>query len=120
LRVAGSTTDNAVKRGESPHLIHKEDVRLADFARGADLLIMDAQYTDAEYPNRVGWGHCTTSYTTDIGVHADVKRLALYHHDPTRRDEMVDDIVADATRRIEAYGSGVEVFGAAEGVTIQL
>jgi phosphoribosyl 1,2-cyclic phosphodiesterase len=120
LRVAGSAPDNELKSGESPHLVHKEDVRLADFARGADLLIMDAQYTDEEYPNRIGWGHCTTSYTTDIGVHADAQRLALYHHDPTRRDDMVDEIVATAAARAASYGSHVEIFGAAEGQTVQL
>ena len=32
-----------------------------DLAGGVDLLIHDAQYTDAEYDARVGWGHSTST-----------------------------------------------------------
>lgn len=120
LLVATADEHNEPKSGHEPYLVHQEDRRLAEWAQDADLLIMDAQYTDEEYPKRIGWGHCTTSYTTDIGVLAGVKQLALYHHDPTRRDEMVDDIVSAATRRAKAYGSAVEIFGASEGTTIEL
>jgi ribonuclease BN (tRNA processing enzyme) len=120
LLVATSDEHNERKSGDQPYLVHREDRRLAEWAQHADLLIMDAQYTDEEYPKRIGWGHCTTSYTTDIAVLAGVKQLALYHHDPTRRDEMVDDIVGVAADRAQGYGSGVEIFGAAEGSTIEL
>jgi len=118
LRVLGPSSSVAPQRGSLPHLVHEEDRRLAEFVHEADLLIMDAQYTDAEYPAKIGWGHSTTSYTTDIGVLGRVKRLALYHHDPTHNDEAVDAIVAAARSRAAAYGSDVEVFGAAEGTTI--
>ncbi len=119
-RVSGPSDEKDLKHGDEPLLVHKEDRRLADFIRGADLLIMDAQYTDKEYPQRVGWGHCTTSYTTDIGVLAGVKQLALYHHDPGRRDDLVDEIVALSASRAKAYGSDVEVFGACEGLTVRI
>jgi hypothetical protein len=33
---------------------------------------------------------------------------------------MVDDIVATATTRAQVYGSNIEIFGAAEGQTVQL
>jgi len=120
LVVTGLAQPNDPSKGEHPYLVHEQDRSLAEFVRGADLLIMDAQYTDEEYPQHVGWGHCTTSYTTDIAVLGDAKKLALYHHDPTRRDDAVDEIVASARRRIAAYGSAIEVFGAAEGQTVEL
>lgn len=106
--------------GRRPDLVHEEDRRLAEFVEGADLLILDAQYTDEEYPQKVGWGHSTTSYASDIAVLGGVKRLALFHHDPTHGDERVDEIVARARRRAAAYGSSVEIFGAAEGLTVAL
>jgi phosphoribosyl 1,2-cyclic phosphodiesterase len=106
--------------GEKPRLVHGEDQELAEFTRGADLLILDAQYTDEEYPKKVGWGHSTTSYATDIGVLAGVARLALYHHDPTHDDDAVDAIVEAAQRRAAAYGAEIDVFGAAERLTVQL
>src|SRR5262249_11506335 len=32
-----------------------------ELATGADILFHDAQYTDAEYPSKVGWGHSSLS-----------------------------------------------------------
>ena len=108
------------RRGGRPHLVHEQDRSLAEFVAGADLLIIDAQYTDDEYTNKVGWGHSTTSYAVDIGVFAQVGHLALYHHDPTHGDEMIDRIVARARTRAEAYGASMTLFAAAEGMTVQL
>lgn len=102
-----------------PELVHEEDRRLAEFVEGADLLILDAQYTDEEYPSRVGWGHSTTGYATDIAVLGRVRRLALFHHDPVHSDEMVDDMVAAARKRAALFGAEVEIFGAAEGLAVE-
>lgn len=106
--------------GPQPRLVHDEDRRLAEFVRGADLLILDAQYTDEEYSQRVGWGHATTGYAADIGTLGGVRRLALFHHDPAHPDGVVDGIVRRARRRLVTYGSDIEVFGAAEGLTVAL
>mgnify|MGYP000494152162 CR=1 FL=1 len=62
---------------------------------GADLLIHDAQYLASEYPDHVGWGHSTIEYVIDIARRAEVRRVALYHHDPNRTDEQVDAMAAD-------------------------
>lgn len=108
------------KPGRQPHLVHEQDRRLAEFTAGADLLILDAQYADEEYAQKVGWGHSTTSYATDIAVLGRVGGLALYHHDPTRSDAAVDQIVGTARRRAGTYGADIKIFGAAEGQTIAL
>jgi ribonuclease BN (tRNA processing enzyme) len=70
------------------------DRRLVELSTGADLLIHDAQYTVAEYRGegglaRRGWGHSTVLDAAQVAQHADVRRLALFHHDPTRSDEAV-------------------------------
>lgn len=106
--------------GGRPRFPHDRDQHLAAFVDGADLLIMDCQYTDEEYPEKIGWGHSTTGYATDIAVLGGAKRLAIFHHDPLRGDEQVDQIVARARARADAYGSDMRVFGAAEGDTIEL
>jgi len=103
-----------------PAFSHAADRALADFVDSADLLVMDAQYTDREYLEKQGWGHSTTSYATDVAVAGRVKRLALYHHDPTHDDETVDQIVRHAQKRAAAYGSPVEILGAAERLTVTL
>ena len=37
-----------------------------DLALGVDLLLHDAQFTDAEYPERVGWGHSSVTDAVDV------------------------------------------------------
>lgn len=91
-----------------------------DFIREADLLIHDAQYTAAEYPTKIGWGHSTIEYVVDMAVAAHVKEVALYHHDPARTDEALDTLVAQARKRAADAGSNLKVIGAAEGNTIEL
>ena len=81
-------------------------------------LIHDAQFTLGEYEKHLGWGHSPVEFAVDLAVAGGVRRLALYHHDPTRNDAAVDELVALARRR--AAGTGLEVFGAAEGLVVEL
>lgn len=83
---------------------HREgeiDMTLVALARGADVLVYDAQYTPEEYagtagPSRKGWGHSTFEAGAAVARAAGVKTLALFHHDPTRSDEGVAAIVKRA------------------------
>ncbi len=59
-------------------------------AENADVLIHDAQYTDAEYVERVGWGHISTTQLARFADIAKVKRLVTFHHDPAHTDGMLD------------------------------
>ncbi len=100
--------------------MHPGDRRHCDFVAGADLLIHDTQYTAAEYPAHVGWGHSTVEYVVDLAMAAGVKRVALFHHDPRHDDAMVDSMVAMARQRVRDAGGTVEVFAAAEGGVVEL
>jgi phosphoribosyl 1,2-cyclic phosphodiesterase len=77
------------------------DPELVKLAQGADVLIYDAQYTPEEYagttgrgPSRVGWGHSTYVAAAEIARAADVSKLVLFHHDPSRNDAQVAEIEA--------------------------
>jgi len=105
----------SVGRGLRGGHIHGGDRRLIEFVRGVDLLIQDAQYTPQEYAERRGWGHGSIDYVTDVAVEAGVRRLALFHHEPTHTDDEVDRMVGYARARAAEVGSQVEVFAAAEG-----
>lgn len=96
------------------------DQRYAEFVAGADLVIHDTQYTAAEYPSRVGWGHSPVEYAVRVCRDAGVKRLALTHYDPLRDDAAVDRILEEVRLRLRADGSPLEVLGAAEGLTLEL
>ena len=75
------------------------DPALVSFCAGADLLMHDAQYTDAEYPARRGWGHSTWAQAVEVADAAGVGQLALIHHDPQRTDAAVAAIEAEAGLR---------------------
>jgi phosphoribosyl 1,2-cyclic phosphodiesterase len=74
------------------------DPRLVKLAKGADLLIHDAQYTPEEYAGtagrggpKTGWGHSTFTEAARLAEAAGVKRLVLFHHDPMQNDDAVRD-----------------------------
>jgi CheY-like chemotaxis protein/phosphoribosyl 1,2-cyclic phosphodiesterase len=101
-------------------VLHQGDQRHIEFLAGADLLIHDAQYTEAEYDQKLGWGHSTVEYCVDVAAEAGVKRLALFHHDPSRADTDLDRLVAACQHRAEEHGADLAVFGAAEGRSVTL
>jgi phosphoribosyl 1,2-cyclic phosphodiesterase len=95
------------------------DGGVLELCDGADLLIHDAQYTQAEWGPKAHWGHCTVDYAVEVARQSGVKRLALFHHDPSHGDEAVDELLGLA--RAAAAGSGIEeVLAAAEGLTIAM
>ena len=97
-----------------------QDRRYADFLKGADLLVHDAQYTAEEYPTKIGWGHSTVEYAVRIGQHAGAKRIALTHHDPLRDDDSIDRIVESIRARLTEHASSLEVFAAREGQIVEI
>lgn len=119
-----SELDQVVTNGESavkaPRQLRRLPPALVAAAKDADLLIADAQYTDEEYPQKVGWGHPRSSTVVDFAVQAGARRLALTHHDPMQSDRDVDAKVYLAAERARLLGATVEVFGAREGVTLRV
>lgn len=109
-----------IGRGLRDGVVHVGDQGLLRWLDGADLLIQDAQYTPHEYPSKIGWGHGSVDYVTDVAILGHVKRLALFHHDPLHDDDFVDSMVEYARERVIESGSPLQVFGAAEGQEIEL
>ena len=83
---------------------HKLDRAITEFARGADLYIREAQYTDEEYPHKKGWGHSTWSDALGCAHKAGVRSLALFHHDPLHDDQMMDRIDQDCRAEMQRQG----------------
>jgi phosphoribosyl 1,2-cyclic phosphodiesterase len=75
-----------------------------DLAREATLLIHDSQYTDAEYPEHLGWGHCQLSDALVFGQRTGAERLMLFHHDPLHTDDFLDALSGDAAAQWEHLG----------------
>ena len=97
-----------------------ERAKLVEFLRGSDLLLLDAQYTDEEYQEHIGWGHGSLSTTVDMAVDAKVRKLLLFHHDPNHDDAMIDQMVEQARQIAADRGSTLEIDAAQEGVELSL
>lgn len=104
---------------QAPPTLDRVDEGVLELADGADLLVHDAQYTEAEYARRSGWGHSTVDYAVLVAREAGARRLALYHHDPARTDDDLDDQLADARRTAARLGVP-DVLAAAEGLTVEV
>jgi len=71
------------------------DPDFVELCRDADLLIYYTMYTPEEYDGRadgrprVGWGHSTWEGGVALAKAANVKRYALFHHDPDQDDDEV-------------------------------
>jgi phosphoribosyl 1,2-cyclic phosphodiesterase len=90
----------------------------ASIAGGADLLLHDAQYSQDEYEERVGWGHSSVADAVEFTCAVGARRLLLFHHEPGHSD--------DSLRRLEdharslADGSEQAPTLAREGMVLEL
>jgi phosphoribosyl 1,2-cyclic phosphodiesterase len=72
------------------------------FFHGADLLIIDAQYSLTEAEQKRGWGHTAMTIAVDCAMHWDIERLGLTHHEPAHSDETIRELFARAHEYLEA------------------
>ncbi|HZM43980.1 MAG TPA: MBL fold metallo-hydrolase [Burkholderiales bacterium] len=98
----------------------KLDAEFVQFLSGADLYIGEAQYTDEEYPGRIGWGHSSISATVEVALEAQVGTLAFFHHDPLHDDPEVAKMAEQAIQMIGARNSSLQCFAAREGQTLDV
>jgi len=91
-----------------------------DFIRGADLLIADGQYSESEYPSKKGWGHTSVPVLMALAQEAEVKQVAVFHHDPQHSDAFLDELWRKHRKDVERAGRVVTVFWAREGMTLAI
>ncbi len=103
------------------HAPRQHEPEFIDFLKGANLLLLDCQYTDEEYATRRGWGHNSVAAAADLIAQVTPDMVALSHHDPENDDGAVTAMVADTIGRVHAQGS-IEtlVFGAREGMVLNV
>ncbi|WP_027185981.1 MBL fold metallo-hydrolase [Desulfovibrio inopinatus] len=103
---------------EFEKLVAAKSANLLEFIDGVDYVVADAQYTQAEYPSRVGWGHATLDDCVALGRQANVGHLCLTHHEPTRTDDALESIFADLLHRNADMANKLSL--AFEGKVIEL
>lgn len=77
---------------DTEHVIGKPDRNILALIEGADLVIYDSTYTDDEFPKKIGWGHSTWQEGVRLCRAANVKQLAIFHHDPDHEDPFMEEV----------------------------
>ena len=72
---------------------------LSNFARGADLLLYDAQYTADEYKKCKTFGHSTAEKAWELKNKAGIKQILLVHHSPNHTDAFLDGMEREIHRQ---------------------
>jgi phosphoribosyl 1,2-cyclic phosphodiesterase len=94
---------------------HEHDRTIRDLAKGANVLVYDAQYTPAQLSRqKKGWGHSSWLEGTRIASESNVKRLILFHHDPDSDDSTLDSLVEETREEFP------DAWAAAEGMALTL
>lgn len=81
---------------DTEHVPGKPDQNILKLIEGADLVIYDSTYTEEEFPAKVGWGHSTWEEGMRLCKAANVKRHAIFHHDPDHNDDFMDKLALEA------------------------
>lgn len=83
-------------------LEHGESVlpEIVEFAKGADLLIHEAQYTNKMLEHYRGWGHSSYEQAIEVAERAGVKNLIMTHHDPGHNDAFLTKMEAECQNRL--------------------
>ena len=114
----------AARDGTHPHRARAQAAvarsKLVDFLKETDILILDTQYTDEKYQEHVGWGHGALSRVVSLALEARVKKLFLFHHDPTHDDHKIDEMLERARLLVLESGRPLEVEAAREGAEVWL
>ncbi|MCP4686575.1 MAG: MBL fold metallo-hydrolase [Desulfobacterales bacterium] len=93
--------------------------KIIDFARNADVLVHDAQYTRDEYlASREGWGHSSFEHAIDTAIRANARKVVLFHHDPVRTDKELRAL-ENHHRALSADKHDIEIIAAKEGMVLE-
>jgi phosphoribosyl 1,2-cyclic phosphodiesterase len=87
--------------------------------QGVDALIVDCSYTVEEYPAKQGWGHGTFDGALDMALRVGARALYCTHHEPTRSDDELEAVFAQALARFEGRLDGLRVVLAREGLEVE-
>lgn len=94
-----------------------------DFFRNADLVIFDTMYSlEESITMKEDWGHSSGLIGVDLCHRADVKRLAMFHHEPLYDDMTLHKLFGETIRYEELMrqGNRLEILCASDGLEVDL
>jgi len=108
-------TDNELYPAESRFADEEFMQNLANFCRGANVLVHDCTYFDEEYASKIHWGHSPLSEVCRLAHLAEVERLWIHHHDPDQNDGDIARKLEFCIEKLESLGSQTKAVLPREG-----
>ena len=99
-------------------LIDEQSRSIVEAIRGVDILIADSSYTLDEYPAKKGWGHGTFDSCIELALATGAKILFCTHHEPTRSDDDLEKVFAEAVARHDCTNLDVRLAREGEEIVI--
>ncbi len=103
---------------EYQSLIEEQRLTIIEAIRGVDIMVADAAYTLDEYATKKGWGHGSFDSCIRLAADAGAKTLFCTHHEPTRCDDDLEKVFAEALGRNTDIAKKLDIRLAKEGLEI--
>ena len=84
---------------DTEHVPGENDESILKLVEGADIMVYDSTYSEAEFEKCRGWGHSTWEEGARLADLAGVKVFVAFHHDPWHDDHMMDEIAGRLEKR---------------------
>ena len=94
------------------------DASLTNFAKGANLWILDAQFNSEERQHHMGWGHSSHLEAVNLALEAKVETAVLFHHNPDHDDITLDRMASEAMEAVD--GTKTKVIMARDGLVVDI
>ncbi len=91
--------------------------RIIDFIAGADVAIHEAQYTNEEYAQKIGWGHSSVSNAAALIKLAEIGRWIVTHHDPSHGDTFLETKLNLTRQILKRIGHPIDFVHGYDGMT---
>lgn len=99
----------------------EEKAAYKKFFMDSDMLVLDSQYTVDELFDKPNWGHSTCCHGVELAQECNIKRLYLFHHEPTYDDKKISSLVKIARWYADSSGKPkFEIQAASEGMDVLL
>ena len=82
---------------------------MLEFLSDVDVLISEAQYTNEEYPSKIGWGHTSVSNACVLMKLANIKKWIVTHHEPMHTDELLEEKLTLTRQLMHEIGHSIDV-----------
>jgi ribonuclease BN (tRNA processing enzyme) len=92
------------------------------FYADSEALVFDAQFSLEDAMEKEGWGHSSSMVGVDIALKANIKRLILFHHEPSYNDKKLQEIYHKTIRYCEMMkgNRNLEIIMAREGLEMEI